>query len=156
MKLVPYENKEFNFKIKYPKEWELLDNHPLYAAAFISPHEDGTEIGLELFINVIDLSENPRSFEELGEDAPNEIAPFLNDFKIYKQEESLLGGKRAHLINYSGKMKFGRQKDMNLKHLKVSTLIDNIYYSIDFSHGIEFFDNYKELCNEMFESFEFI
>jgi len=155
MEFSVYENKNFGFKIKYPESWELLDEHPLYAAAFLSPYEKNTKYRAEIIINVIDLSENKKTFDELKQMAPSQLKAFLNDFEIHGQIDTILGGKKAFQIIYSGKMKFGRQKDLDLKYFQVSTLLDNVFYQIAYSHGPKFYLESFPFVKKMIESFEF-
>ncbi len=155
MEYMSYKNKQFGFKLQHPASWECLDDNPLYAAAFLSQYEESSKYRVEIIINVIDLSEKPRTYEELIKEAPGSLKMFLNDFKIFKQQETSLGDQKAHQIIYSGRMKFGRQKDLDLKYLQTMTLVNNKTYSISYSHGTQFFENYLDIVHKMIASFEF-
>ena len=156
MNFTSYENRTHGFKLQYPEDWELIDDNPVFAAAIVSPYEDSSDYRAEVFVNIFEVDQDPRSFEEFKEEAPAQIKPLLNDFKVYEMKETILSSKKAHQIIYAGKMKFGRLKNLELKHLQVSTQIGKKYYQIGYSHNPNYYEEYLDLISKMMESFEIL
>ncbi len=151
-KLIPYENTEYQIKIKYPESWQLQIKDIYVAgvtelATIISPKQNDTDRFQEK-IN-IDIEEFSGTLAESKQMFIDEIKNTLPDAQIINTSSTTLAFKQANQIIYTGK-----DGDLELKNLQVWTLKGNKAYVITYTAAIDDYEQFINIANEMINSFE--
>ncbi|MFB2770166.1 protein kinase [Pelatocladus sp. BLCC-F211] len=151
-KFIPYENTEYQIKIKYPESWQLQIKDIYVAgvtelATIISPKQNDTDRFQEK-IN-IDIEEFSGTLAESKQLFINEIKNTLPDAEIIDMSSTTLAFKQANQIIYTGK-----DGDLELKNLQVWTLKGNKAYVITYTAAIDDYEQFINTANEMINSFE--
>ncbi|BAZ69160.1 MAG: protein kinase [Pelatocladus maniniholoensis HA4357-MV3] len=151
-KFLPYENSEYQIKIKYPETWQLQIKDinaggVTELATIISPKQNDTDRFQEK-IN-IEIEEFSGTLAESKELFIDEIKNTLPDAQIINMSSTTLAFKQANQIIYTGK-----NGDIELKNLQIWTLKGDKAYIITYTAAIDDYDEFINTANEMIHSFE--
>lgn len=145
-----YVNQDFNIKLSYPENYELLKGVMGTVVVFLKEKEDPTNLFQEnLNVMVQDLSNQPMTLEEYNSLSLREIGSFITDAKILSSDKTILAGKPAYEVVYTGK-----QGAYTFKWKQKWTIIDNIAYVLSYTSEINQFDNSLKAFDKIFDSFE--
>ncbi|KOP28260.1 serine/threonine protein kinase [Hapalosiphon sp. MRB220] len=151
-KFIPYENTEYQIKIKYPESWQLQIKDIYVAgvtelATIISPKQNDTDRFQEK-IN-IDIEEFSGTLADSKQLFIDEIKNTLPDAQIINTSSTTLAFKQANQIIYTGK-----DGDIELKNLQIWTLKGNKAYVITYTAAIDDYEQFINTAKEMINSFE--
>ncbi len=151
-KFIPYENTQYQIKIKYPESWQLQIKDIYVAgvtelATIISPKQNDTDRFQEK-IN-IDIEEFSGTLADSKQLLIDEIKNTLPDAQIINTSSTTLAFKQANQIIYTGK-----DGDIELKNLQIWTLKGNKAYVITYTAAIDDYDQFINTAKEMINSFE--
>lgn len=162
MTFLTYENPERGIRIKYPEDWEIVEDEWLIDLAFTAPFERGGALSSStaceqssaesfrgsLVISVEDLSKEPISLDEFTK---------LSLIEIQKDEdlEELIESIPVKLAGNDGYkvVCIITKANFKIEFWQKWTIINNRLYSLSFSHAAQFFSKYLEVVEKMASSF---
>jgi eukaryotic-like serine/threonine-protein kinase len=145
-----YNNSDLKFSIKYPGNWELIENYMgVITVIFISPMEFEYDSFREN-VNIIahDVSEYNITLEEYNELSVEQIKQTITDVDIKSNEAFTLNGNPAYRVEYTGV-----QGESTLKWMQIYTIKGNNAYIITLTADIERFDEFAGFTENMINEF---
>ena len=145
------DNLEYNFKIKYPVNWEKRVAKMNTIVAFVAKLENPLEKFRENFtIMVRETDLEPSLLDELIDIEITQLKEAFLDFQLIKKKKTNLSQIPAYLLIYIGK-----KKDFEVKIMQYYTIKDNLIYLLTYTTEIEKFDKFLKIIKKMIKSFEF-
>ncbi len=145
-----YVNQDFNIQISYPNTYELQEGLMGILVFFFSPIESSTDLFQENFnVMIQDLSAQPMSLEEYTDLSLGQIETVITDSEMISSKETILDGESAYEVIYTG-----TQGRYSLKWKQLWTVLDNKAYVLTSTSEVNEFDDYSEVFDTMFDSFE--
>ncbi len=151
-----YENKDFDFSIKYPIDWSVKVKpdpaHPEASVVFLSPKEGGEDTFIEnVNIVVQDLPGDIKDLQGLAKQAVDQLTSTFKDLQILQNEPiTVLSGLEGQKIIFASK------EENSLKIMTVVFVVNKRSYQIFFTAILSSFDQYLPLVNDMIASFQMI
>lgn len=141
-----------NYKIKYPKDWEVNQTGLLGSSFFIfSPRVSETDKFREnVNLMIQDLGENKISLKQYLDISLKQIQTLLTDAKIITSKSGEADGKQYHDIVYEAK-----QGILDLRFKQRIWVKNNKAIVLTFTIEKEAREQYEEIGNEIIESFSF-
>ncbi len=121
-------------------------------AAFLSVKESSDDLFQEnLNIIIQDLTAQPMTLDEYNNLSLEQIKILITDFEILSSKKTILAGEPAYEVIYTRK-----QGQYNLKWKQVWTVLGNTAYVVSYTAEKNKFNDYFEIFNKMFNSFEIL
>ena len=146
---VRYENEGLGFSVNYPGDWEYYEG--LMGTSFIalSPMESANDAFRENFnVTIEDLGGYSISLDDYYTLGINQLAGAITDFKLIGGGDTVLAGRLAKLVVFTG-----TQGELELKWLQGYVLVDDLAYVITFVAESDRFDSYMPDVYTAFNTF---
>ena len=146
------DNLEYNFKIKYPVNWEKRVAKMNTIVAYVAKLENPLEKFRENFtIMVRETDLEPSSIDQLINIEITQLKEAFLDFQLIKKKKTTMSQIPAYQIIFIGK-----KKDLEVKIKQYYTLKDNLIYLLTYTAEVEKYDKFLKIVKKMIKSFEFI
>lgn len=156
-----YENTDFNIKVYYPSDWDVLEKYEDGNAVFKSPNEGIYDFRKYVTIGIDDLSQNPYSLDEytnLYVNAITEAHKDNKDFEILEIVPFALDGNEGKKVIFrvaTAEIEYGSlPKETRMKILRIWTIKNNIAYIFSYVSEEENYDDFIDEANRMINSFK--
>ena len=155
-----YENLEYNFKISYPQEWELIEDYTdMIVVAFISPFRGNADFfneSLGVGIQTVPDPSNPISLEQYTELYKILLMASIPNCIIVNEKPYTLAGYPAYIVTHTGTQNM-LGFSLSVKTRVCYMLVDNKLYSFIYTaSGDDNYMYYLLTITKMIDSFEFM
>ncbi|HLO51780.1 MAG TPA: protein kinase [Kamptonema sp.] len=151
-KLLPYQNPENNFTIKYPEKWKVKEKQNLFdpnVVTFLPPKKSGSNIyQKKIIVTIQDLSSEPMSIEKYTEVTLTQIKG-LKDAKILEESSDILANTKAYKVIFTD-----TEEDRNIQQMQIWTVKNNQAYIITYKASKDEYSEYLSLVEKVTSSFE--
>ena len=165
MTFLTYENLDRGIRIKYPEDWEVVEDEWLIDLAFTAPFESGGQFSNgtaceqssaeryrgSVVLSVEDISNEPMTLDEFTEFSLIEIKKDDDLEEIPVQSPAKLAGHDAFKISC-----VFNKANFKIKFWQIWTIIENKLYSLSYSHVAQYFSKYLVIVEEMANSLNII
>ncbi len=165
MTFLTYENPQRGIRIKYPEDWEIVEDEWLIDLAFTAPFERGGALSFgtaceqskaesfraSLVVSVEDLSKEPMNLDEFTKLSLIEIQKDEDLEELVESVPNKLAGNEGYKV-----VCIIKKANFKIKFWQIWTIIKNKLCSLSYSHAEEFFSKYIEIVEEMAISLEII
>lgn len=147
-----YVNSNLGIKFMYPVNYELSEDFAGITIVYVlSEREDATDLFREnLNVNIQDLSAQPMTLDEYHNLSLEQIETFIANSEVISVNKTTLAGKPAYEVIYIGQASEG----YDLKWKQSWTVVDDTAYVITYTAESSQFDNYLDIFNKAFSTFE--
>ena len=146
-----YENSQFKFQVKYPREWQKAEGYAGSVVTFVRPKQTALDVVQPNFnISVQEVPAHIATLKSFSETITKQmIAIFDKNMQIVEDKDFTFGNRQGHRLIIDA------PQPQNMKAIFVWTIKGSLAYIFTYMSKI---DQYKELAptvNQMVSSFEF-
>ena len=146
------DNLEYNFKIKYPINWEKRVSEMNTIVAFVAKLQNPLEKFRKNFtVMARETKLGSSSVDNLIDIEIRQLKESFLDFQLIKKKKTYLSQIPAYQLIFIGK-----KKDLEVKIMQYYTLKDNLIYLLTYTTEVEKYDKFLKIVKKMIKSFEFI
>lgn len=140
-----------NYSITYPKNWDLDDSNRMGAEFLIFSRLENEKDQFKENINLLiqDLSAYNMSLDQYVELSIGQVKSMIKDGKVISSKRISEGDREYHSLIYGG-----RQAANMLRFEQRFWIINKTAYILTFTAQLDNYDLYRELGNQMIDSFK--